>query len=310
MSEFTKPYVMFAEIEVPMGTIQYTPGEFLKAPRPFLIDYIWIGEECLTVNGAAPPAAIALGTHSSQLGNLTLTWWIGGHGRTTLRRKPPACFDNYMDAERLATAIPGGGLAAVTQGLLFWRFDPPWKYTNGQTFLIDYLYEVGDLGAVGAPIFNAVDLIFHGVGLTTRHRRVFEVQFPQINPALNPLMGSVSQLEFAVNEAAEDFAIHGMEILTAAAWPDLRQLNMMRWRIQPSQDEPFSEEPVPILAYGVEQSPVNRGVWYKPTGGPLLLHENETAGWEIQNTTQAIGGVDIRVQVALIGRMAPTRWRP
>lgn len=308
-SEFNQPRIHYVDLEVLANTVGYVNQELLKVSRPTLVDYIWIGEESATVNGPVPAGLLAIGQHTSQLANFTLNWWVSDRGRTALRQRLPVFYDNYIDATRTANIIPAVLPAnATTQGVLLWRFRQPWRLIQGNSFTVDFAYTTGDLGVVPAvPAFaaapNGLDLVFYGVGVRTRHRRIFEMTVPW--PGAAPLTGSFTQAEFISNMSDEPYDLHEMQIRTlGAGWTDLRQFNMLRWRIHPSQSEPFSDDLVPILAYGVDQGPVGRCLYYEPTGGPLLLEPGQSIGWEVQNNNAA-GGADILFQAALIGRTAP-----
>lgn len=312
-SEFTQPRIHFAEVTVAAAGTQYINAEIYKVSRPTLIDYICITEETATVNGAVLPAAIAIGQHTSTLPNLTVNWWVSDRGRTGLRPRQPRHFDNYIDAFRTAVLNPGGGAAATVQGVMLWRFREPWRFNPGNLFTIDWSYVVGNLAAAAPNVPFDLDVVFYGVSTRTHHRRIFEMTVPAPQ-GVGPYSGSVTQAEFISNLTDEPYDLHGMQIRVIGAaggvpvgWPDLRQLNMVRFRIHPSQSEPFSDDLVPLLGYGVDQSPAGRSVWYEPTGGPLLLEAGSSIGWEVFNLIAAATGTNINFQVALVGRTAPNK---
>lgn len=309
-SEFNQPRIHFNEVTVNATANQYINAEIYKVSRPTLIDYICITEESATVNGVPPGPLI--GTNNSQLNNMTVNWWVSDRGRTALRPRIPLFYDNYIDAFRtpiVLTAAP----SAIIQGPLLWRFREPWRYQPGNSFTLDWSYVFGQLGPAGAPAIPfPIDIIFYGVGVRTRHRRIFEMTLTVPAPAVGPVTGSFTQAEFISNLTDEPYDLYEMQIrvngvdAVGNGWNDMRQLNMLRFRINPSQSEPFSDDMVPIIMYGVDQGPVGRSIWYEPTGGPLLLEAGTSIGWEIFNTNAA-GLFNINFQAGLIGRTAPNR---
>lgn len=306
--DFTQPKFILGEVESQFGTISYINTELFKVSRPTLVDYIWIGEESYTVNGWPLPAGVAVQTHTSFLTNLRVNWWVSDRGRTDLRLRIPTIYDNYVDAERFVCTLPAAPGNAQVFGTLLYRFRQPWRYLPGSSFTVDFAYVTGD-AVNNAGDTSITDVVFYGVGVRTRHRRIFEMQMPVVTmvgmPATtNVVTGSFTQPEFVSNVADEPYDLTEMQIRIFGAWHDLRQLNMLRYRIVPGQGEPFSDDPIPILAYGVDQTPANRAVLYEPTGGPLLLEEGTSIGWEVQNIHW---GLDTRFQAVLVGRVAPNR---
>lgn len=303
---FTQPRFLYAETIVGPGATNILQTEIFKASRPTLIDCMWISEESYTVNGWPLPAPIGQGTHASLLPNAVINWWVSNRGRTAVRLRIPTTFDSYMDAERFSITLQAVGLpVALVAGNFLYRFREPWRYPAGSSFHVETQYVTG--AAVAPPPVAAAPasaLTFHGVGAETRQRRVFEMQFPAVAAnASGVAVGTVAQPEFMMNGVEEYYDLTEMQLLTLGGNPaDMRLYNMLRWRIVPAHGEPFADEPIPVLAYGIDQMPNGRAILYEPPGGSLLLDAGESINWEIQNTNALYTS---RFQIVLASRVAP-----
>jgi hypothetical protein len=365
---FTQPRIHYAEIVVagtPVdvtagppgvwvpgngGPISYVNQEVYKVSRPTLIDYIWMSEETLTVNGARPSAIpapapgpsmtlIDPGASGSFLNGLRVNWWVTDRPRAALRLRSPFEYNNYADRDATATVVAAFGSVDPS---LTWKFRRPWVYKPGNSVVADWSYVTGEWTFPGGgqpPNFPPLRLILYGVGLRTRHRRIFEFEIPAMAPPVMPAPvpaipqiwelssnGSFATHEFISQQSDEPYEIDGLTFqyvtrdpitgeVTAAPPSDARMLNMLRVRVAPSQSEPISDDPVPVLAYGVDMGPPGRSAWYQPTGGPILLQPGQSIGWEVQSFLPPHGQLPLpinlyqqtnsRFQVALIGRTAP-----
>lgn len=315
-SAFTRPKVYYNEVTLaPGATLQIDQSQWTLSKR-MLVDYIWIGDETLTVNGPAPAGPVALGSQAVLVGALNLWWWISTRRESALRLRNAVDYLTLAEMKRWAVA-PAGGIIApapVTfDGNIVWRFLQPWRYLPGCGLVVDWEYTLGQYVAAPPPAVPVnvpmVDVILYGVGAYTKHRRIFEMQMPAINSTLvNQLRGSFTASEFVMNQTNEPYDIDTMMLRTQDSgavnptWQDARQLHMLRYTIRPTIGEPFSEVPIPICAFGIDVAPL-RTVVYQPTGGPLLLEAGSTLGFEIQNTDPAI---TVRAQVAMVGRVVPT----
>jgi len=305
--DFTTPRFHLGEVVVNAGTTQYVNQDLFKVSRPTLIDYIHLSEESFTVNGWPLAAPIGAGQHTSLLQNVFINWWVTDRARTGLRMRPITLFDQNVDGQRaqvrFPAALPGN---AVFYGTLLYRFRQPWRYNPGNTFIIDWSYQTG-AATVNAPVINATNVVFYGTAVRSRHRRIFEVQVPAI-AAAGPFLGSITESQFVGNIADEPYDIDELQIMLMMQFIDMRTLNMLRYRIIPSQGEPFSDDPIPVLAYGIDLFPQGRSAIYAPSGGPMLLLAGQSIGFEVQNTFAA-GGTNTRFQAVLVGRTAPNVYR-
>jgi hypothetical protein len=302
--DFTQPRFHYGEVVFGNGATAYINNEIFKMSRPTLVDYIWIGEESFTSNGWVLPPAIGVGQHTSSLDNVDVNWWVTDRARVDLRQRPISMFDNNVDGMRAQIrypiALPG---AAALMGSIIYRFRQPWRYNPGNSMLIDWSYVTGN-ATVNAPTISQIIVLFYGVGVKTRHRRVFEALMPLV-PSAGPFVGSFTQPEFISNLSGEPYDLDEMQIvLGGAGIVDLRVLNMLRYRIVPSQGEPFSDDAIPLLAYGIDMFPQGRSSVYAPTGGPMLLLPGQSIGWEASN----LSGNSTRLQIVLVGRTAPNLY--
>jgi hypothetical protein len=238
---------------------------------------------------------------------MNVNWWVSDRGRVDLRLRPATMFDNHVDGMRaqirlpINWPLPGN---AVLFGSIMYRFRQPWRYFPGNSFLIDWAYVTG-LATVNAPALPVINIVFYGTGVKSRQRRIFEIQMPAI-AAAGPFSGSFTQPEFISNLADEPYDIDELHIVTPGIWNDIRVFNMLRYRFSPSQGEPFSDDPIPILAYGIDMFPQGRAAIYAPTGGPLMLLPGQSIGWEVFNNAT---GVPDNFQAVLVGRTAPNVYR-
>lgn len=306
---FVSPKLAFAEVTCPAATNGiYINQEIYKVSRATLIDYIVITEESLSVNGAGGPGGnYAITTNAMMLNDLRVNWWVTDRARAALRTRTPFVYNNYCDGDRSYTGLAtfGGGLLPEAFGNFVWKFRRPWTYRPGNSFVVEWSYPMGQAVNPGAGYPNIAagaspQVIFHGVGQNTRHRRIFEMQLPAFNAGTT---GSFAQPEFVAQLSDEAYDIDGITIVAGdSTWPDYRLYNMIRLRINPSQMEPISDDPVPIIMYGIDQGPPRRAVIYQPTGGPLLLQPGQSIGWEIDNLNAAI---NTNLQIGLVGRTMP-----
>lgn len=318
LSVFTSPKVYYNEITIPAGGTAEIDQELYKLSEKMLIDYLWVGEESLTVNGAAPVAPYAVTCHTSRIEMIDLWWYISTRRESALRLRNAFDYYTFAEAKRwsvYSTTLPQDNAGQpVLDGNIVWRFLRPWRYVPGCGLLVEWNYVNGQLvpGGGSLRIVPATDVVLYGIGTRTGHRRIFEVQVPALNPnppALNPLQGATTNSEFVMNQTDEPYDVDTMVIRiqtdaqTNVGWTDARQLHMMRYRIRPTIGKPFSEIAVPLAAFGIDVGPL-RGVHYQPTGGPLILEEGSAIGWRLTNNSNA----NLRVQVALIGRVQPGRW--
>jgi len=305
--DFTTPRFHLGEVVVNAGTTQYVNQDLFKVSRPTLVDYLYLTEESFTVNGWGLPAPIGAGQHTTLLQNIFINWWITDRARTDLRMRPITMYDNNVDGQRgqvRLPVVPPGACGYL--GTLLYRFRQPWRYNPGNTFIIDWSYQTG-AATVNAPPINATNVVFYGTAVRSRHRRIFELQVPAI-AAAGPFLGSITESQFVGNIADEPYDIDELQIMQAGGFIDIRVLNMLRYRIIPSQGEPFSDDPIPVLAYGIDMFPQGRGAIYAPSGGPMLLLAGQSIGFEVQNTLAA-GGTNTRFQAVLVGRTAPNVYR-
>jgi hypothetical protein len=342
------------------GPLAYVNQEIYKVSRPTLIDYIAITEETLSCNTncpmplAGPPVAmtgVLPGTNGSFLNGLRVNWWVTDRPRAALRLRSPYEYDNYADRIGVDAAVAGLGWIDPS---FTWKFRRPWTYKPGNSVVVAWTYTTGEWSAPVLPApdgpmppaFPPLRLILSGEGVRTRHRRIFEFEMPASAAPAAPIglgpqiwdtasNGTFSDHEFIAQLNDEPYEIDTLAFqyvnrnpITAEAlvFPplDVRMLNMMRLQIRPSQSEPFSDDPVPLLLYGVDIGLPGRIAWYQPTGGPILLQPGQAIGWEIQSFLPphdtaplpivawpppapfgAILQTVSRFQAALIGRTAP-----
>lgn len=334
---FTQPRIHYAEAFV-LGTpvIPGTPPTFIagapgpttyinqeiyKVSRPTLIDYIGITEETLSCNGFCPMAfgtppqtymtGIFPGAGGSFLNGIRVNWWVTDRPRAALRLRSPYEYDNYADRIGIDSTVSSAGWIDPA---FVWKFRRPWTYRPGNSITIDWQYVTGEWSAVvvGGPTqinmppnFPPLRLILSGVGVRTRHRRIFEFETPELPPPPPPTgvppqawdnasQGSFSEHEFIAQHTDEPYEIDTLTFqyvvrnpITAEALEplpnDARMLNMLRVKVRPSQSEPFSDDAVPLILYGVDIGTPGRVAWYQPTGGPILLQPGQAIGWEIQS---------------------------
>lgn len=386
LERFTQPHIQYAEVFVPGTPVSttnnaFTPGlggpityinqEVCKVKRPTLIDYIAISEETLTCNGGTAPTiplpscpahyvvpptrymvGILPGAGGSFLNGLRVNWWVTDRPRAALRLRSPYTYNNYADRIPFDSQWVQAGWY---DHRFEWKFRKPWLYTPGNSIVVEWTYVTGAWNIPAGPgtpqmppPFPPIRFSLHGVGLRTRHRRLFEFEIPAMKP---PTMvfpvppvpqvwdlatsGSFAEHEFVSQLNDETYEINSVvfrmtqrdsstnEALTTPPY-DARMFNMIRFKIHPSQSEPFSDDPVPLILYGIDAGPPGRVAWYQPTGGPILLQPGQSIGWEIQSFLPPHTELPVpaiwppepgpndppvqttsRFQVALFGRVAP-----
>jgi len=306
---------MYNEVVIAPGATAEISQEQYQLSEKMVVDYLWVGEETLTVNGAVPVGAVAGGMHTYRTDQLTLWWYVSTRRESALRLVNALDYYTFAEAKRwsifTAGVVPALPAVLPFNGNLVWRFLRPWRYHPGSGIVVDWDYVTGALTAPVNVTVQPVDIILYGTGVNSQHRRIFEMRLPIIPitvVAAGGANGSSTTHEFVMNNSSEPYDIDTLYIRVQdtginLTWQDIRQLHMLRYRFRPTIGKPFSEVAVPLAAYGIDVGPI-RGVHYQPTGGPLFMEEGTAMGWRITNNAAET----VRAQVALFGRTEPGRW--
>ncbi len=308
--EFRTPLILFAEQVLIPGQQVEINQDALSASRDMIVDYLAISDDSFST-GIAP-----VGLGQTYLHMLDVNWgivegarWLPGNnfGRMEL-------FHNHV-GDRSAGGIMAFANRFAAWGCLRWKHSEPWVYNPIDNVTIDFLRP--QMPAAGQAAAEPMHVSFGGVGQKTGLRRNSEIQginSPQALGLAPPFVWSFSDLQRANNIGTDPIFMTDMSVVFTnrqaggGAWnADIRLLNHLRMRVVPSVGNGWSNVHVPLIFYGVDQSPPYRVAYHKPEGGPIALEAGRKIVFDVVNNTQQFAppGVNLNVQVAIIGRIRP-----
>lgn len=302
-SVFNHPRIFFAERGVPHGEVRFFEQNDLKTSRDFLIDYIWIGESRYSIEGWG-----GLGTTTpSLIRNININWQIVDRAPIwPLDEFSVTSLQNYWDADRGWNPCSPADTGFCT---LLWRHALRWIYNPTQDVRIDW----EALGANGGALRPQLTIrpAMAGTSLKTGHRRIYGMDLIYPAQTVAPTQrfsGTASAPNSMGNLGDDPYSIEDFGFSTTDEWDDgdLGWLSgPLRMKVIPSQGEAWSDVPLPLGVYALQQSiPAARWVTYQPTGGPLLLKAGQSFVARVRNAGTLVSQ-DTFVQIALIGRTAP-----
>lgn len=307
-SVFTHPRILYTERQLtPAGTADAratTDTNDLKASRDILFDYIWVGDD-----GNYKYSSILF--NQSLLADLRVNWQIADRAPWFPQELVPACaLQNWWDCDR--TQVPTVPSFLYPQAVWFWRHTLRWVYNPAQQFRFDWQVRGSQGGGIPPGLRpNGIDfgLGMHGVSLRTGHRRLFGVggNIPSGpgGPLAPPATGSFINPNAMGNISDEPYLIEGLgTVFDRQTWQngDTRWLNWIYIKGVPTQGEPWSDVPIPLACYGIHQGIAQRGAFYKPPGGPILVKAGQSMVFQLENVN---ANEAMLAQIALIGRTAP-----
>lgn len=316
--QFNHPKIVFAEKFIPAGESRVIEQHELKVSRDMVVDYLAISDDSFTTD-----SKLALAPNMTLLHWLVVNWgvverptWIPiGFGMMEE-------FHNFFEGDRLCMPIVAfGGMPSTlfAWGPLRWRHSEPWLYNPIDSVSIDVVAPPppGNV-TIGTPRYLGV--FMDGVGLKSGMRRSFVIGQAQVGgqaPGI-PFSQSFSAPQTMANLGDETFKMQAVGLgFSGRGWNDVaslpvdnRLLNFFRMRVVPSIGDSWSDTPVPLVFYGIQQAPPWRLAIHKPVGGPIFLYAGQSIIFNIENLATAGNtglndDIDLNVQVALIGRTAP-----
>ena len=306
--EFRTPLILFAEQVLIPGQQVEINQDALSASRDMIVDYLAISEDSVSTD------IPVVGLGQTYLHMLDVNWgvvegskWLPGNnfGRMEL-------FHNHV-GDRGAGGIMDWANRFAAWGCLRWKHPEPWVYNPIDNVTAEILKPpMTPL----VPLLAAEPLraVFGGVGQKTGLRRSYEIQGINI-PAGQPLFTQpFSDIQRCNNVGTDPCFMTDLSITfpnrqaLIAGWnADIRLLNHFRMRVVPSVGNGWSNVHVPMIFYGVDMSPPYRVAYHKPEGGPIALEAGRKIVFDVVNNTQQFAppGVNLNVQVAIIGRVRP-----
>lgn len=302
-SVFRHPHFRFAEVVIASGARGFIDQHQLRVSRDTVIDYIMISEESYTTLGAG------VSNNRTYLDSLFVNWSLVDRADNSGQGLAPVEeYHNFHNADRSITPF-----AAASAGWGGLRTDHtlPWIYNPTDTLTFEMSIPAAPaLGGLGKSV--VVDYLAHGVGLNSGLRRTYDVReitIPQDAAAPQVVVSTTNATASNLGTEAYkmvDFGVSFRRMTAAGAatnwisFPDVRYLNHLRLRVNPSLGESWSDVHVPLIFYGLNYSPPSRMIVHKPSGGPVLLKAGQSMVFEFLNAS----AVSTNVQVALMGRIA------